>query len=242
MPLILGLFLIVATAGAIAQQYNTDSGAPIPPGTVEHPSSETVSSDTATLTSADAASLPDAPSHTAQQKSGTTPGLPTSRQFLGLAAPNGVATTSLIFAGGGPAAAGSGGPHQPLDGSSGRNCAGDSAEKTNGNKWITSLVSIASKNQHYCALGEGGLWRRGTFAMSRAFAAHQYDGANSFNTSNLFAAGIAPGVPAGHNAYQYDAGSRLATRYATAVGRDALKNMFREFWPDVSAHVLRRHP
>jgi hypothetical protein len=57
--------------------------------------------------------------------------------------------------------------------------------------------------------------------------------ANSFNISDALGLGIAPVVPAGHYPYQNYAGERLAARYASAVGRDALKNMFREFWPDI---------
>jgi hypothetical protein len=73
-------------------------------------------------------------------------------------------------------------------------------------------------------------------------AAHRYDGANSFNVADALGLGIAPVVPAGYNPYQNYAGERLAARYASAVGRDALKNMFREFWPDISTHMLHRRP
>jgi len=34
----------------------------------------------------------------------------------------------------------------------------------------------------------------------------------------------------------------LALKYGYALGRDALTNMFREFWPDIATHVLHRHP
>jgi len=36
-------------------------------------------------------------------------------------------------------------------------------------------------------------------------------------------------------------GGALATTYAYALGRDALTNVFREFWPDIASHVLHRH-
>ena len=112
---------------------------------------------------------------------------------------------------------------------------------------MTSLLSMASKGERYCTLGEGGFWKRGTYAWSSAFVAHRYGGANSFNTSGFSVPSLASGFPAGSSpyqsyAYQYDAGQRMATRYATAVGRDAVKNMLREFWPDISTRVLRRHP
>ena len=34
----------------------------------------------------------------------------------------------------------------------------------------------------------------------------------------------------------------LAVKYGYAIGRDALTNTFREFWPDIATHVLHRHP
>jgi hypothetical protein len=78
--------------------------------------------------------------------------------------------------------------------------------------------------------------------MTRAFVAHRYDG-NSFNASELLGAGNAFAAPgSSYYAYPNYTGERLAARYASAVGRDTLKNMFSEFWPDFASHVLRRHP
>jgi hypothetical protein len=34
----------------------------------------------------------------------------------------------------------------------------------------------------------------------------------------------------------------LAVKFGWAMGRDALTNVFREYWPDIATHVLRRHP
>ena len=268
MQLIFGLFLIVTAACAIAQEYGTASITPIPPDAVQRPSPEPPGPETAMSISTRAADLPDAPSYTIPQPSiaastvqpkrslgvmtnslavgsETMPPSPKSKQFLRLAAPNSVGNSSLIFAGGTSAASEAAGPHQQLDrstSSSGNNCRRGSADKTDGGGWITSLLSITSKGGCYCALGEGGFWKRGTYAATRAFAAHKYDSTNSSNASELSGPGMAPGVPVGYYPYQNYAGERLAARYASAVGRDALRNMFREFWPDISTHLLNRHP
>jgi len=266
MQLILGLFLIVGTAGAIAQHQNAASNAPLPPDAVRHSSSETSGSETALITSTVAATLPDAPSYTTQQPSGSgstvqsertlgimtsslavdsrkTPLSPTSKRYFNLAMPNGVGGSPLIFVGGTLAGSEATDPHQQSDASvsgSAASCRGP-ADKNDGNGWMSSLLSVTSKSEHYCALGEGGFWKRGTYAASRAFAAHRYDGVNSFKASELFGPVIVPGLPAGYPYANY-AGERLAARYASAVGRDALRNMFREFWPDISIHMLHRHP
>ena len=262
MQLILGLFFIFTTACAIAQQYSTI--APVLPDAVQRPSPESPNPETTTLTSTGAASLPDAPSYTTRQPSidastvqakripgvvansttvgsGTTPLSPISKPYLNVAMPNGVGNLSLAFS----ALTAVNDPHRQLDGGtngSAINCSRGSADKTDGGGWINSLLSITSKGGHYCALGEGGFWKRGTYAATRAFAAHRYDGANSFNVSDAFGLGSAPVGPAGYYSYQNYSGERLAARYASAVGRDALKNMFREFWPDISTRVLHRRP
>ena len=266
MQLALGLFLIVATGGTIAQQYSPARIPPVASEAVPLPSSEPSTSETTTPASTGPAALPDAPSYTTQHQSvqsSTSP--PTrsvtgmtnsdivaervssatsvSKRYLNSAIPDSFGNSPLIFVGGtSTVTAVRGSQQSDMDGNgSGQNCSHGSAEKADGRGWIISLVSLTSKGEHYCALGEGGFWKRGTYAATRAFASHRFDGTNSFNTSDILAAG--PGFPAsGYYPYQNYSGDRLAARYASAVGRDALRNMFREFWPDISNHMLHRHP
>jgi hypothetical protein len=244
MQSVLGLFFILASAGAIAQQYGTAS------------------------TSPGAASLPDAPSYTTQQTSTDTSTSPSDRTryvttspasagwltsatsppsnfHLNLAAPNSALTSSLVFAGGKLAGTDVADQYQQLGGSvtdSGKNCSHGSVDRDKGSGWTDSLLSIASRSGGYCTLGEGGFWKRGTYAAGRALAAHSGDGFSSFNTSDAHGLGSAQGLPAGYYPFQNYTGERLAARYASQVGRDVLRNMFREFWPDISSHILQRHP
>ena len=238
MHVILGLFLIVATVGTLAQQHSTESKAPLLPDAIRRSSSEARSPETAT---SNGAGLPDAPSYTTRKPSSIASTLD-SKRYLNFAMPNSVGDSSLVFVGNNFAITSS---HLQSDGSvsgSGTNCRHGSSGKTDGSGWITSVLSVTSKGGRYCALGEGGFWKRGTYAATRAFAAHTYDGGNLFKTADLFPLGITAGFPAGYYPYQNYAGERLAARYASAIGRDALKNMFREFWPDIATHMLHRHP
>ena len=227
MQLIFGLFLIVTAACAIAQEYSTASITPIQPDAVQRPSPEPPGPENATSISTRAADLPDAPSYTIPQSSvdastvqpqrslgiitnhlavsWDTPSLsPISKQFLSVAAPSSARYPSLIFAGGTSSGAEFNGPPEQLDGrvsGSGTNCRHASADKIDGSGWFISFLSITSKGERYCALGEGGFWKRGTYAATRAFASHRFDGANSFNMSDIFAPG--PGFPAtGYYPYQ----------------------------------------
>ncbi len=239
-----GFLLIVTAACAFAQQYAPTSAAP---------------------QSSAGVALPDAPSHIVRQTSagvsaqqserifGLTPNSkavssasmplsPISGRSLNLTG----ASSSLIFAGNAPGVTDSSGAKPQLNGGeteSGKNCPHARADKAEGSDWITSLVSITGhKGGSYCALGEGGFWKRGTYAATRAFVAHRYDGAGSFNVAEAFGSRGTPGFPTGYYPYQTYAGDRLAARYASAIGRDAVRNMFSEFWPDIATHVLRHRP
>ena len=214
-------------------------------------------------TSGSPANLPDAPSHVTRQQSSNTPkqqseqdstvvltsrakgavATPfplTSGQSLGLASPHTTDFSSLIFAGGTSADA-SGARQGTGVTVPEKTCVHAFDNKADGGDWITSLVALTSHGgRSYCALGEGGFWKRSTYAATRAMAAHRYNGMSSFDASQILIPGAAPGFPSNY-AYQYDAGQRLATRYGYTVGRDALRNIFSEFWPDISTRVLRRH-
>jgi hypothetical protein len=116
-------------------------------------------------------------------------------------------------------------------------------DKTDGNYLVIfALPTVFHQDERYYALGKGSIWKRGFYAASRIAITPDYHGHNSFNVSELLGRGIAQGISVAY----YPSGSRtagaLATKYAYAIGRDALTNVFREFWPDIATHVLHRSP
>ena len=116
-------------------------------------------------------------------------------------------------------------------------------DKTDGNYWVIFVLpTILHQDERYFAMGEGGFWKRGTYAATRIFVARNYDGDNTFNVSEVLGRGIAQGISTTYYPHQSNAGEKLAVKYAYALGRDALTNVFREFWPDIATHVLHRHP
>ncbi len=98
------------------------------------------------------------------------------------------------------------------------------------------------EDARYYAMGKGGVWKRLVYSTSRILVAKTYDGNNTFNTPEILGRAMAQGISASY----YPSGSRtigaLSQKYAYALGRDALTNAFREFWPDIAVHVLHRHP
>lgn len=116
-------------------------------------------------------------------------------------------------------------------------------DKTDGNYLVIfALPTIFHQDERYYALGKGSFWKRAFYPSSRLFVTPDYHENNSFNVSELLGKGIAQGISLAY----YPSGTRtagaLATKYAYAIGRDALTNTFREFWPDIAIHVLHRHP
>jgi hypothetical protein len=116
-------------------------------------------------------------------------------------------------------------------------------DKTDGNYLvICALPTIFHQDERYYAKGEGGFWKRGIYAASRVLITPTYHGHNSFNASELIGRGMAQGISAAYYPSADRTIGSLGEKYAYAIGRDALTNVFREFWPDIATHVLHRHP
>ncbi|HTR37972.1 MAG TPA: hypothetical protein VMH80_18815 [Bryobacteraceae bacterium] len=116
-------------------------------------------------------------------------------------------------------------------------------DKTDGNYLVVfALPTIFHQDERYYAKGEGGFWKRGIYAASRVLITPNYQGHNSFNASEILGRGIAQGISTSYYPSHDRTFGALAAKYGYAIGRDALTNVFREFWPDIATHVLHRHP
>ncbi|MCC6393134.1 MAG: hypothetical protein IT167_21215 [Bryobacterales bacterium] len=177
---------------------------------------------------------------------GTIPPPPTPKQAFKIATQNSFDYSSFVFVGITSAMSfGTGGHPQLGVGMKGygRYYWRGFADKTNGNYLVIfALPTIFHQDERYYAMGEGAFWKRAAYAASRILITPNYQGHNSFNASEIFGRGIAQGISTSY----YPSDSRtlgaLAVKYGYALGRDALTNVFREFWPDIATHVLHRHP
>lgn len=116
-------------------------------------------------------------------------------------------------------------------------------DKADGNYMVIFVLpSILHEDGRYFAKGEGGIVKRAVYASSRVLITRTYSGGNTFNASEILGRGAAQAISTTY----YPSNSRtigsLSQRYAYSLMRDALTNTFREFWPDIATHVLRRHP
>lgn len=116
-------------------------------------------------------------------------------------------------------------------------------DKTDGNYLVIfAFPTIFHQDERYFAKGEGSFWKRGIYAASRVLITPNYQGHDSFNASELLGRAAAQGISATYYPSSDRTVGELATKFGWAIGRDALTNVFREFWPDIATHVLHRHP
>jgi hypothetical protein len=116
-------------------------------------------------------------------------------------------------------------------------------DKTDGNYLVIfALPTVLHEDERYFAKGEGGIFQRGIYAASRILITPNYHGHDTFNASEVFGRAMAQGISTAYYPKADRTIGALAVKYGWAMGRDALTNTFREFWPDIATHVLHRHP
>jgi len=116
-------------------------------------------------------------------------------------------------------------------------------DKTDGNYLVIfALPTVFHQDERYYAKGEGGFWKRAIYSASRILITPDYHGHDSFNVSEVLGRGISQGASAAYYPSHDRTAGALAVKNGWAMGRDALTNVFREFWPDIATHVLHRHP
>ena len=116
-------------------------------------------------------------------------------------------------------------------------------DKTDGNYLVIfALPTVFHQDERYYAMGTGGFWRRATYSATRIVVTPDYHGHETFNVSEVLGRGMAQGISLSYYPSRDRTVTQLASKYGYALGRDALTNVFREFWPDIATHVLHRHP
>ncbi len=265
MRFFLGFVLVLSTTCTLAQQSGS-STPPAPPATAQPAGDKPTPSPAPSQTS----NLPDAPSSSGAQpattdtskqqpkrilgimpnyravSAGAIPPPPTTKEAFILATQNSFDYSSFIFVGITSAMAEGTNAHPQL----GKGMAGFGryywrgfVDKTDGNYLVLfALPTVLNEDERYYAMGEGGFWKRGIYAATRILITPDYHGHNTFNASEVFGRAMAQGISTAYYPSADRTGGALAVKYGWAMGRDALTNVFREFWPDIATHVLHRHP
>ena len=177
---------------------------------------------------------------------GAIPPPPTSREAFGIATENSFDYSSYAFVGITSLLAEGSNTHPQL----GKGPAGfwgytwrGFVDKTDGNYLVIwALPSILHEDERYFAKGQGGVWKRAVYAGSRVLITPNYQGHNTFNAAEIVGRGMAQGISLAYYPSADQNLGDLSEKFGYAIGRDALTNAFREFWPDIAKHVLHRHP
>jgi len=113
-------------------------------------------------------------------------------------------------------------------------------DKTDGNYMVVFLLpTILHEDERYYAKGRGGFWKRSIYSASRVLITPNYQGHNTFNASEVFGRGMSQAISLTYYPSSDRTAGEFMTKYGYAVGRDALTNVFREFWPDIAHHFHR---
>jgi hypothetical protein len=106
-----------------------------------------------------------------------------------------------------------------------------------------AMASALHQQTRYVRRGTsyGGIWRRSTYAVGRAFFTRTDRGALAPNFANFTGTALSVGLS---NAY-YPPASRTVDangrRYSVAIISGAFINLFPEFWPDFKGYLQRHH-
>ena len=116
-------------------------------------------------------------------------------------------------------------------------------DKADGNYLVIfALPTVFHQDERYYAMGHGGFWKRFAYSASRVVITPDYEGHNSFNTSELLGRGAAQAISISYYPSKTRTVGAISAKFGYAILRDAATNAFREFWPDIAVHVLHRHP
>jgi len=115
------------------------------------------------------------------------------------------------------------------------------ADQTSENIFVEFIIpSITHEDTRYYSLGKGGFAKRAGYALSRAFITQTDGGRKTFNSSEIFGAGISAGIS---NLY-YPGPERTVgntvEKWGTSIGIDVAGFFVREFYPDIYHHVFHK--
>lgn len=111
-------------------------------------------------------------------------------------------------------------------------------DKSSGNYLVLwALPTVLHEDERYYAKGEGPVLKRAIYAASRVLITPNYDGKNTINGAELLGRGAAEGLSLTYYPTKDRTAGEMLSRYAFALGRDAMISALREFWPDIASKM-----
>ncbi len=107
---------------------------------------------------------------------------------------------------------------------------------------IFAFPTLFHEDERYFAMGQGSFWKRAEYSGMSVFITPDYHGKNTFNWAEILGRGVSQAVSLTYYPSAVATPSSYFSKFGYAVGRDALTNVFREFYPDIARVVFRpRH-
>jgi hypothetical protein len=111
-------------------------------------------------------------------------------------------------------------------------------DKTDGNYWVDWVFpTVLHQDERYYAKGEGGVINRSVYAATRILITPDYHGKNTLNVSELLGRGVSQAISLSYYPSKTQTVTGFTEKYAYALSRDAITNVFREVWPDINEHL-----
>ena len=102
------------------------------------------------------------------------------------------------------------------------------------------VPAITREDPRYYTMGQGGFFRRTTYAISRAFVTKTDSGGTSFNWSEVAGNGLEAGLSNAYYPPQERGLSQTAMNFGTQMESAVLNHVFQEFWPDIRRKLFHR--
>jgi hypothetical protein len=116
------------------------------------------------------------------------------------------------------------------------------ADQADENLWVISIIPTAlHEDSRYYRLGHGGFIKRTSYALSRVAVTRSDDAAPTLNVAEIVGAGAAAGISSTYYPGQYRTWTKTGQRWLSNIVVDGATFAAKEFWPDVSHSILRRH-
>ncbi len=96
------------------------------------------------------------------------------------------------------------------------------------------------EDDRYVPSRESGFWRRTKYAVANTFIARNDAGNEHFAYSRFGSAAGSAFISRIWQPHSTNTAGDGAVTFGITIGSDVGANMFREFWPDIRRHVLRR--
>jgi len=114
-------------------------------------------------------------------------------------------------------------------------------DQTSANFLVEFIVpSLTHEDNRYYTLGRGGMFKRTSYALSRAVVTRTDSGRNTFNFSEVMGSGAASGISSLYYPSRERSFRNVGIEWGTDIGIDAVSRVLKEFWPDINRKFVHQ--